>query len=399
MLNAIQHIGFIRGSYVVGVQASFRSNNQSCIYHLIAVKKYKGKVSIVKQIIDITSIEELVKHIPKNTPLVICIDGKTIIHKFIQEEVGDNGLNFVLPNANKDDFYVQTSSINDGAYISVIRREVVTDLLERFSQLKVVPALIFLGPFINSYTTFLHSSNSKLKTEFWEIIASSEQVIYNPISNSDSNFVLMNGEKVRDFCLPAYALSVAYLADIEIPEVDISRALKEDFQFKRAVWLGGWFLLTLVFIILVINFLFYSSYHDKYQNLNNLLQQNQSLLSRNEELKVKYTQKRRFIERSGLLETSRLSLYADRIARLVPDSVQLTNILIAPVLDKIRSDKSITFDENSIVVSGKCYNSRYFNNWKDDLKKELWVKTILINQFGQDDPSKPIVFEMQLVIK
>lgn len=399
MLNAIQHIGFVRGSYVVGLQVSFRANSQNCIYHLIAVKKSRGKVSVAKQVIELTSIEEIVKFIPKNTPVVICIDGKVIIHKFIQEVVGDNGLNFVLPNANKDDFYVQTSDVKDGAYVSVIRKEVVTDILDKFSQHKVIPALIYLGPFVNTYTAFLYNEEVKFKTEFWDVAATKDQVIYSPISSTDSNFVFMNGENLRDFCLPVYALSVAYLVDIDIPTVDISKALKEEFQFKRAVWLGGWFILSLLFTILLVNFFFFSSYNDKYQNLNNLLQQNQSLLSRNDELKAKYTQKRRFIERSGLLETSKFSFYADRIARIIPDSLQLTNIQIAPVNDKIRSDKPIVFDEEIIIVSGKCSNSRYFNYWKDKIKAESWVKTILINQFGQEEPEKPIVFEIQLVIK
>lgn len=399
MLNAIQHIGFIRGSYVVGVQVSFRSNSQNCIYHLIAVKKSRGKVSIVKQIIDIISIDELVKHIPKNTPVVICIDGKNLIHKFIQEDVGDKGLDFVLPNANKDDFYVQTSTLNDGAFISITRREVVSDILERFSKVNVIPALIYLGPFVNSFTPFLFSDGVKFKTEFWDIIASSEQVVYNQTGKSESIFIFMNGESIRDYCLPVYALSISYLADIEIPEIEVSRSLKEEFQFKRAVWLGGWSILALVFAILLVNFLFFSHYNDKYQSLNNIVQQNQSLLNRNDELKVQYTQKRRFIERSGLLESSKFSFYSDRITRIIPDSVQLTVIRIAPINDKIRSDKPIVFDDKTIIVSGKCSNSRFFNEWKDQLKEETWIETILINQFGQDEHGKPIFFELQLMIK
>lgn len=399
MLSSIQHISFVRGRYVAGIQVSFRSNSQNCIYHLICVEKSKGKVSIAKQITEITSVDELAKHIPKNTPVVISIDGKNLIHKFFQEEVGDNGLNFVLPNANSDDFYVQSSAINDGVYISVMRKEVVAGLLEKFSQLKVIPALIYFGPFVCSNTSFLFSDGVKFRTEFWSIIASSKGVDYTPIANTDSSFVYMNGENIRDFCLPVYALSIAYLADIDIPEIDISKTLKEEFQFKRAVWLGGWFLLSLVFAVLLINFFYYSSYNDKYQSLNNLLQQNQSLLNRNDALKGQYTQKRRFVERSGLLETSKYSYFSDRIGCLIPDSVQLTAIRIAPINGKIRSDKPIVFDDRTIIVSGKCSNSRYFNIWKDNLKKENWVETILINQFGQEEPGKPIVFEIQLAIK
>ncbi|HCT31385.1 MAG TPA: hypothetical protein DIW31_11810 [Bacteroidales bacterium] len=399
MLRHIQHISFIRGNYVIGVQISFRGNNQNCLYHLIGVKKSRGKLSIVKQIIDITSIEELVKHIPKNTPIVISIDGKNIIHKFFQEDVGDKGLDFVLPNARKEDFYVQTSLINDGAYVSVIRREVIDNVIDRLNAFKVIPALINLGPFVTSCTTFLFDDKVKFKSEFWEIEATGQGISYNPFTSSDSNFIFLNGESIRDFCFPSYALSIAYLADLEIPGIEISLQLKEEFLFKRAVWLGGWFFLSLVFLILLVNFFIFSNYNDKYQDINNMIQQNQSLLNRNDELKTKYTLERRFIERSGLLETSRFSFYADRISRNISDSIQFTAIRIAPVNDKIRSDKPIVFDEKTIIINGKCSNSQYFNSWKDDLKEENWVESILINQFGQEEPGKPIIFELQLMIK
>jgi len=398
MLSSIQHIGIVRGNYVIGVQISYRVN-QNCLYHLIGVKKSRGKVSIEKQVVDIASIDELVKHIPKNTPVVISIDGKSLIHKFVQEEVGSKGLDFALPNARKEDFYVQTSAANGGSYISVIRKDVIDNILDKFSKAKLIPALINLGPFVSSLTAFLFTEKVKFKSEFWSIEASSEGVTYTPTNNFDSSFVFMNGESIRDFCLPVYSLSLAYLADIDTPEIEVSKSLKEEFQFKRAVWLGGWFMLSLVFIILLINFFFFSSYNEKYQNINNLLQQNQSLLNRNDELKVKYTQMRRFIERSGLLEISKFSFYSDRIARIIPDSVQLTKIQIASINDKIRSDKPIVFNEGTIVISGKCTNSRFFNEWKDRLKEENWVETILINQFGQQEPGKPIVFEIELKIK
>lgn len=399
MLSAIQHIGFIRGNYAIGVQVSFRGNNQNCIYHIICVKKSSGKVSITKQIIEIESLEELVKYIPKNTPVVICIDGKNLIHKFIPEDVGEKGLDFVLPNAKKDDFYVQTSLINDGSYISVIRKAVVDDILEKFNQISIIPALVYFGPFILSYTTFLFNEHVNIKSEFWEFSASNQGVVYNQQGSFEGGFNFMNGENIREFCLPAYSLAVAYLADIDVPEIEISSHLKEEFQFKRAVWLGGWFFLVLVFALLLINFLIYSNFNEKYQKINNLIQQNQSLLNRNDELKKSYTEKRRFIERSGLTETSRLSYYADRIARIVPDSLQFTSIQIAPINDKIRSDKPIVFEETVILISGKCSNSRYFNVWKDLLKEENWVETIQINQFGQEEPGKPIVFEIGLKIK
>jgi Tfp pilus assembly protein PilN len=121
-------------------------------------------------------------------------------------------------------------------------------------------------------------------------------------------------------------------------------------------------------------------------------------LTRNEVLKEQYAKRRRFIERSGLLQSSRFSYFFDRIARIVPDSLELTSLSIATTDDKIRLGKPIKYNENQILVSGSSKGSNPFNNWKDKLKREVWLKDIFIIKFGQEEPNKPIYFELLLEI-
>lgn len=398
MLEKVKNVGLIRGNSVVGIQATFHSSDRF-VLHLIKVKKHLGKISIEKQALEIGLIESIREHLQKNIPVVLCIDGKNVIHKYVTDNIGNNPLDLVLPNASKDDFYVQKTEYGNGNYLSVIRREVLDNFIDALNKLGIIPATIYLGPFVVSNTNFLFAENTTFSTELWTITASNEQVKFTPTINKDFDFTFLNGDSIRGCLMPVYSLSICYLANISIDEISISTLNKDNFIFKRAVWLTGWCLLIAVFAILLVNFMVFSHYNRKYEALSNTLQQHQSLLSRNEDLKDQYTKKRKFIERSGLLNSSRFSYYCDRIAQLVPDSIQLTSLQVFPVDSKIRSDKPIVYGENKILVAGNCSNSRYFNNWKDNLKLEPWLRDIYINQFGQEQPDKPIFFEIILDIK
>ncbi|MBP7222216.1 MAG: hypothetical protein KBA50_03105 [Sedimentibacter sp.] len=398
MLDRIKNIGFIRGSSAIGIQVTFHSADKFAL-HLIKTVKRLGKISIESQAVELSSFDDIKKYLKKNTPVVLCVDGKNVIHRYITEDIGANPLDLVLPNASKDDFYIQQSECGNGHFLSVIRRENLESLISSFLRIDVIPAMVYLGPFVLSYTKFLFDDGLKFRSELWEINGTVDQITYSQSAYKDLDFTFVNGESIRACLFPAYALSVSYLANIGVDEIKVSSKYQDDFIFKRAIWLAGWSILIAIFTILLVNFMVFSNYNDKFEAANNMLQQHQSLLSRNDELKDLYTKKRKFIERSGLLTSSRFSYYSDRIARLVPDSVQLTSIQIFPVDDKVRSDKPIMYDENRIIVAGNCSNSRYFNIWKDNLKLENWLQDIYINQFGQEQPDKPIYFEIILEIK
>ena len=78
--------------------------------------------------------------------------------------------------------------------------------------------------------------------------------------------------------------------------------------------------------------------------------------------------------------------------------MQLTAIELSPVEGKVRAGKPVLFNANQVIVSGNCSNASAFSLWKEALKEERWVNDIFINQFGQEDISKPIFFQISLEI-
>lgn len=396
MYKRLQNIAWIRGTNAIGVQISY-SSIHSFSLHVISTKRSSGRIHIIEQNVDIKELGELKRFVSQNTPVVITIDGKVVVHKFIQGEVGRNPLDLVLPNAKKDDFYCQVSDVTDGCFISVIRKELIDALLESLASMGVIPARITLGPFCANSTQFLFAQQLVLYSEFWQMQKTGTGITFNE-ETASKEFAQIGGDAVRNKLVPSFSLAICHLLNIETSEIELFQTVRENFIYKRAIWLLGWGLLGFFFMLLLINFMVFSHYNERLENTNNLLQQHQSLLSRCDLLKKQYAQKRKFIERSGLLQTTTFSFYADRIARIVPSSMQLTAIELSPVEGKVRAGKPVLFNANQVIVSGNCSNASAFSLWKEALKEERWVNDIFINQFGQEDISKPIFFQISLEI-
>ncbi|MDD2196882.1 MAG: hypothetical protein PHE03_10360 [Bacteroidales bacterium] len=397
MLDRVKNIGVVRGSSVLGVQVSYYTSSSFRV-HIIKTVKQRKNIIVEQQQIDVDSISALKPLLWKNAPVVVCVDGKSLVHKFVSEGVGKKPLDLVLPNAIADDFYVQCTSVDGGNFISVVRREIIDNLYKAFGEIGVIPVSMYFGPFSLNSTPFLFDQPINFATEFWAINSNSYSIEFTPTKSISHDFINISGDNIRTCLVPVLSISVAYIAKIELPIVDVANRYADEFLFKRAVWLMGWALLVFTFVLLLGNFMLFSYYNDKHQHSSTLLQQHQSLLNRNEALKEQYAKRRRFIERSGLLQSSRFSYFFDRIARIVPDSLELTSLSIASPDDKIRLGKPIKYNENQILVSGSSRGSSHFNNWKDKLKKEAWLKDIFIIKFGQEEPNKPIYFELLLEI-
>lgn len=399
MLERVRHIQWMRGARVVGLQISMHKPGE-WEYHLVQIQRKRKLVFVWSAQMAISSLDGIKMEVGNQVPVVIALDGKGVFHKEFDESPGENPMNKVLPNARAADFYVQTAQIGSAYWVSVIRKDTVRQVLALCKEHKLPVAGITLGPFsLVAIMDTLLQGKASFNTEFWNLDMSRERMLSPQTEIGSTEYVEMDTDKVPGVCMPVYALGIGYLFSLDTPELPVSGALQEAFLFKRAIRLWGWILLILVFGVLLVNFFVFSHYNSKYNEASQALQQQSSALRQAEELQNKYQSKRQFIERSGLLNGSFMSFYADRIARLVPDSLQLTYLHVYPLQQKLRKSKPVKYLDNAIEVGGKCAHSRYFNQWKEKLKKRTWVDDIYIHSFGQEQEGEPIMFEVLIKLK
>ena len=87
-----------------------------------------------------------------------------------------------------------------------------------------------------------------------------------------------------------------------------------------------------------------------------------------------------------LLKTneSKSSFYVNEIIHSLPTTVLLKELDYQPLQKRIKADKKIELDENTIVISGSSNSSEIFSNWISQLGKMEWVFKVDIINYGLD---------------
>ena len=110
--------------------------------------------------------------------------------------------------------------------------------------------------------------------------------------------------------------------------------------------------------------------------------------------------KRKFMEETGILDPSRTSYLADRIAETVPSAIQLTGMFINPLQKKMSKDEDgVNFDENIININGLSKRSTYLNDWIVTLEKYDWIGEILVVNYTQDNEINAGEFNLEVRLK
>ena len=151
--------------------------------------------------------------------------------------------------------------------------------------------------------------------------------------------------------------------------------------------------------MLLINFLLFDHYSKKSNELSANINLNTGLLQQLDTLTKELKFKEDFIEQTGILSNSRLSLYSDRIASTLSDNIQLIDLSINPLDKKLKSNQEPEFNKNKIYINGITSNSTILNDWIKTIMKEGWVKEVNIKNYNQDNAITKGEFKIEIIIK
>ena len=378
------------------------------------LKKEKSSLLTVIQKSGIKNIEEAAAAMDGKLPLILVLNGKGIIHKKVsisEQDTPATLLNKVLPNANLQDFCVQQTTLSASeAFVSVIRASVLNDVANELNAcgLKAIVSC-FLGPFtVNNLLGIIDQSgidNEMLSTgrlqlqireqQITEVQAAGESAMTVPVKVGD--------DKIPAQELIAFAAAMSYFVSGSegILNSGTIGLLKEEYTQQRKFEFRGWGFLISVFILLLINYFVFNNYWTKSNGMNATLSMNQSAVQRCEQLKKEYADKKEFLEQNGLLENSRTSYYADRLAESLPASIQLTEMNIHPLKKKAADDESdnLFFENKRIAISGKCQRSTELNDWIKELKQKNWIADVVLMNYNQDNKTEAGLFLIDIKLK
>lgn len=376
----------------------------------VVVKNKKQSLVTEKQVSKLKSIKELAGVIDPKAALVIILNGKGIIHRkvgFSESDSSSSLLNKVLPNANSTDFCIQRSFVDEQhVFVSIIRSEILNLILEELKENKFVNvAGCLLGPFVlKDLIVQMEHLVGQLNVPGYSIEIRDKQIVDIAISSENTfETLVIGGEAIAPEYLIPFGGAVSFFTGQEtgIENSDLLVYLKDEYKEKQKFELAGWTLLLFCFTILGVNYFLFSNYWNKNNDMNAQLSLNQSAIEQCDTLKEEYAIKKNFLEQNGLLENSRTSFYADRLAESLPASIHWTEVVIHPAKRRQAGEEEtiLLFEKKIISITGKCQKSTELNDWMKEIKKKEWIADVGLLNYTQDKRMEEGIFSIQIKLR
>mgnify|MGYP001166147530 CR=1 FL=1 len=328
----------------------------------------------------------------ENTPLLLSVTGRGILHKKIKDEYTDDAHAFsqIFPNSKFSDYYLQKlKSSGHQVYISLTRRELIDQLLSRFKETGCFVTRVTLGPFTVADLYQLFSMNEEIMTfGSHELMFEKGLVeLYKIREESTTAEIKVGNEAVPGNLLIAYATAFLGLIESEVVKIEVEEVdrQREELKQKNRFKLTGISLLVFFLGILLVNTYLYTTYNQENQQLTLKLGKLTDISTNIDDEERELHQKEVFLSQAGWLAPARASYYSDQIAASLPSSFTLTKMANNPYNEReSRSQRKDVFDNGVLRIEGFCSKPTELNSWIKIVKKQDWVKEVHVKDYTYD---------------
>jgi len=376
-------------------------------YHLCVVEKEKEAAKIVQQKRAIPTLKKLKALIGEDVPIFLTVNVKGILHRkldYLSLNSRDT-LKAVFPSVNVEDFLVQQVPVNQKTFVSVIRKEVLEDIVHTFVSTGLWVVNVFAGSFLLEHILTILPATNEIQTS--QLILTTEEghlqgfVKSNTVAQRTFQIGeddVVHEENLLSLCMAFMAIMNPTIQGLPVEQVTIQ---KEAFLYKKAFQYVSVGALSVFFIALLINYFLFDTYYKKEQDLKVELAQQQNLLSQLDTLKRQLESKKALLGAHWNLGKSKASFYADRLAASLPSSIKLTSLVLFPkVQEKNYSDedKFPRYHNRKIIIKGQCQASVFYNNWKHNIQDFDWVESL--HNLSYQNGNKGVgLFELEITLK
>ena len=386
---------YLPAKTVAGVHVRYLSAGQ-CTYTLCILKQEKQVLSVVEQHTDITDIAVLFSYLSAKVPIYLTVEGKGILIREVESGLGEPAtvLQQVMPNAKREDFYVQVS---EKLLVAVARRTMIDELVALFRAQDLSVLSLQVGPFaINTVLPFLEQTMDTVVLPSYQLRLEDQQIkaIMPAEEISLQQEYLIGEEKMAAHELLSYATALSYFAPTETVSAStddstITVDAEQAFYHRRFFTKAFPAVLGFFLIVLLINTVLYFQAFEQNQTLQTQSASDARLLSQLTKLQEEVESKERFLSILGWEKAVSLTSLADRLAATVPEKVVLTYLAVSP-LDEARyqKEKKQVFTNNQLLVEGSCHDLLALNEWFLVLENSPWIAKLEDQQYVAD-PEQP----------
>ena len=375
--------------------------NQKEKVSIVQLKKNKKELSIEAESCILYS-DTCFQQCNKALPFFLVINTKQVIHKEVEgiAALDQKLLHKGFPNTNWEEFYFEIWRLKTKSVIAISRKTYVEELLSNYRKQGISVVGLSLGA-CSSAEIYKYTEEQELHTNHQIISIDEEgQIIRQNLSSSERKHMI-NGLAVQNSELLPFSGVVRLLIKhttntgnlIEVSEQLYKDSCQQRF-FSKMIKIG----MGVLLFILLLNFFVCTHYFKRAEETSQRLQLNKSSLENIQELKQSIQTKEQKLNNVLAVVSSQSSYFINEVTKIIPKSILLTELVYAPLDEKVKPEKTILFRENTIKISGTTTSNAAFTKWIENIEKLEWLEEVVILQFGKKDRSKSI-FSIKLILK
>ncbi|MBL7893846.1 MAG: hypothetical protein JNK50_01040 [Bacteroidia bacterium] len=305
-----------------------------------------------------------------------------------------------FPAIQSDEFNIQAHlQTNNSCFVSLIRSSNLNTIVEEIRSIKAEIADVIIGPAAIIALQQLLSGFNQVNSAVNSFNLLNDYVEEIEIANSEIKIINLENLSFNTTYLLSIAIGFGYLTqqnnsiDLNKKTLFKERHLEEQ-KFKTVLYS----LITLAFLLCLINFFLFSNYFSSSNKLQTELDVYQGKYEQINELLENYEKKKVLIEKTGLLENNPISKFADKIASTIPEEVIITEMIFNPI-NLNEEDSLVAFSKNQLIIKGNCNKSLLINEWVNILKSQSFIQSVSLEKFLFKTESSQPNFELMVETK
>jgi Tfp pilus assembly protein PilN len=375
-------------------------------FRLVQISKKNGSL-VSTGFFVFHSLEDLLTLLPTGSSLALVYNGKGVIHRtfnFKEDSIADI-VKSLFPDIKYEDFLYQKTKTSSTGILSLIRKELINEIIQKLEKKKVHVLTLTVGPFITAeFFKLLNQYPQDIIYDYYtfKTNSSGDVVDYTIHPEKINASILLSDEKIQSEYVNAYsAACISLLAgtdnfsysNVADPIIDIQIKKYKEFILKKR---GGLVFLVSILIVLLLNFWIFSNLRKENIYAQDQLAVSQSKLKRLDSLESFIKEKKDFLGKAGWIEKDILSKECDEISGTVPAEIKLTELTIHPInVAESRNAKETIFSNRKIIIKGLTKKVESLNDWLKVLSQKTSIKKLHMEEYHFDTQTREGQFKLE----
>ncbi|GAA3591059.1 hypothetical protein Q4Q39_15775 [Flavivirga amylovorans] len=323
-------------------------------------------------------------HINKNYPVILHIEGDSIINKHVENKAGYRKK--IIFKSNLDDFYFYEYKQEETVFVSVARKELIDAFIKEINILNVFVVHLSYGPFVMANLLSVIKDYSSISSVNYAIEIKENKILSFKNKSNSKNQYTINGDTFNEYEIPLIGAFFSYKFPNNIIDFDTDFLSHNTSEFKYKKWFKIACVFSLFFFLVTLfsSHLLYNSYINTLVEKESVYALSQQTAIELNELREEKKLKEKILQTTNISNKSFITRYVADIGNSTLPEITLKKIHVIPKLKKIEHGKKIDFHFNVISIAGNVTNDEVFNRWVKQIKTLEWIEKLDIVAYSQE---------------